>query len=55
MAKVFGNAGEVITNGVKEYVQEVSNHTFPEGANYFKMADEEYDKLVNELNRKKHT
>ncbi len=54
MAKVFGNAGEVIVNGVKEYVQEVSNHTFPESANYFTMADEEYDKLVKEMNGKKH-
>jgi 3-methyl-2-oxobutanoate hydroxymethyltransferase len=29
MAKVFGNAGEVILNGLKAYVSEVKSTTFP--------------------------
>jgi 3-methyl-2-oxobutanoate hydroxymethyltransferase len=46
MAKVYGNAGEVILNGVKQYVAEVSNGQFPQPENYFGMKDEEYDELV---------
>ena len=52
MAKVYGNAGEVIVNGLKQYVEEVTSNTFPERSNYFTMPDEEYDKLLKELNRK---
>jgi len=47
MAKVFGNAGEVILNGLKGYVQEVSDHTFPQPENWFGMPDEDYEELVN--------
>ncbi len=46
MAKVYGNAGEVILNGVKQYVAEVTNKEFPEPKNYFGMKDEEYEELV---------
>lgn len=49
MAKVFGNAGEVILNGLKQYVQEVGNKTFPAPENYFGMKDEEYEALIQEL------
>jgi 3-methyl-2-oxobutanoate hydroxymethyltransferase len=49
MAKVFGNAGEVILNGLKQYVQEVTTHTFPQPANYFTIPDEEYDKVLRTL------
>jgi len=49
MAKVFGNAGEVILNGLKGYVQEVSDHTFPQPENWFGMPDEDYEELVNSL------
>jgi 3-methyl-2-oxobutanoate hydroxymethyltransferase len=45
MAKVFGNAGEVILNGLQGYVQEVSNREFPQPENWFTMPDEEYDEL----------
>lgn len=45
MAKVFGNAGEIILNGLKQYVKEVSEHTFPQPENYFGMKDEEYEEL----------
>ena len=49
MAKVFGNAGEVILNGLKQYVQEVTDQTFPQPENWFGMKDEEYDELLNLL------
>ena len=29
MAKVFGNAGEVILKGLKQYVHDVTTHVFP--------------------------
>lgn len=45
MAKVFGNAGEVILNGLKQYVQEVSEKAFPAPENWFGMPDEEYEEL----------
>ncbi|NOY99922.1 MAG: 3-methyl-2-oxobutanoate hydroxymethyltransferase [Chloroflexi bacterium] len=45
MAKVFGNAGEVILNGLKQYVSEVKDTTFPAKENYFGMKDDEYDEL----------
>ncbi len=45
MAKVFGNAGEVILNGLKQYAAEVTNKTFPSPENWFGMKDEEFDEL----------
>ncbi len=49
MAKVFGNAGEVILNGLADYVQEVSDKSFPQPENWFTMKDEEYDELMSML------
>ena len=49
MAKVFGNAGEVILNGLKQYVTEVSDKSFPQPENWFTMKDEEYDELIKRL------
>ena len=49
MAKLFGNAGEVILNGLKAYVEEVSNQTFPQPENYFPMSDEDYNELLGML------
>jgi 3-methyl-2-oxobutanoate hydroxymethyltransferase len=46
MAKVFGNAGEVILNGLKQYCTEVSSKTFPQPENWFGMSDEEFDELT---------
>lgn len=45
MAKVFGNAGEVILKGLKDYVGEVTNKTFPQPENWFGMPDEEFEEL----------
>jgi 3-methyl-2-oxobutanoate hydroxymethyltransferase len=49
MAKVFGNAGEVILNGLKQYASEVTARTFPQPDNWFGMQDEEYDELLKLL------
>ena len=46
MAKVYGNAGEVILNGLKQYVQEVTSKEFPEPERYFGMKEEEYQELL---------
>ena len=46
MAKVFGNAGEVILNGMKEYAVEETNKTFPQPENWFGMKDEEFNELL---------
>lgn len=49
MARVFGNAGEVILNGLKCYHDEVIHRNFPQKENWFGMKDEEYDELVKML------
>ena len=49
MAKVFGNAGEVIQNGLTQYVKEVKETTFPAKENYFGMKDDEYNELMDLL------
>jgi 3-methyl-2-oxobutanoate hydroxymethyltransferase len=49
MAKVFGNAGEVILNGLTEYNKEVGDKSFPTEENYFGMKDEEYEELLKLL------
>jgi 3-methyl-2-oxobutanoate hydroxymethyltransferase len=49
MAKVFGEAGQVILTGLKQYVQEVTDQTFPGPDNYFTMKDEEFDELAKLL------
>jgi hypothetical protein len=45
MAKVFGNAGEVILNGFKQYVPK-SHRQFPSRRTTSRMKDEEYDELL---------
>jgi 3-methyl-2-oxobutanoate hydroxymethyltransferase len=49
MAKVFGNAGEVILNGLKQYVQEVKDTSFPQREHWFTMKDDVYDELMDDL------
>ncbi len=46
MAKVYADAGKLITDGLKEYVDEVKNKTFPQPENWFGISDEEYDELM---------
>ena len=49
MAKVFADAGSVISEGLNRYVSEVSDKTFPGPENWFGMPDEEYDELLKLL------
>jgi 3-methyl-2-oxobutanoate hydroxymethyltransferase len=52
MAKVFGNAGEVILKGLKAYHDEVKASTFPARENWFTMPDGEFDGLQRLLKSK---
>ncbi len=45
MAKVFGDAGKVILDGLRQYVQEVTDRSFPQPDNWFGMPDEEFEEL----------
>jgi 3-methyl-2-oxobutanoate hydroxymethyltransferase len=49
MAKVFGNAGEVILDGLVQYVQEVQDTTFPQPENWFTIKDDDYQELLGLL------
>lgn len=49
MAKVFGDAGQVILEGLKQYAQEVTEGTFPQPENWFGMPEDEYDELIKLL------
>jgi 3-methyl-2-oxobutanoate hydroxymethyltransferase len=50
MAKVFGNAGEIILQGLKQYVEEVTSEVFPQPENWFTIEDDEYEELARLLN-----
>jgi 3-methyl-2-oxobutanoate hydroxymethyltransferase len=45
MAKVYGNAGEVILNGLRQYVAEVVDRQFPQPENWFGITDEQWQEL----------
>lgn len=45
MAKKYGDAGQVIGDGLKKYVEEVTNRIFPESERYFGIKEEEYAEL----------
>jgi 3-methyl-2-oxobutanoate hydroxymethyltransferase len=49
MAKVFGEAGQVILNGLKQYAAEVRQRQFPQPDNWFGMPDDEYQELLGLL------
>jgi 3-methyl-2-oxobutanoate hydroxymethyltransferase len=51
MAKVYADAGQAILNGLKQYVQEVTDKTFPQPENWFGIKDEEYDELLELLDK----
>lgn len=55
MAKRFGDAGKVITDGLRQYVAEVTERTFPEAERYFGMKEEEYTDLLALLEGESHT
>ncbi len=45
MARVYGNAGEVIVNGLKQYVADVINKDFPQPENWFTIKDDVWTEL----------
>ncbi len=45
MAKVYGNAGEVLQNGLIQYNKEVKDKTFPKKENWFTINDDEFEQL----------
>jgi 3-methyl-2-oxobutanoate hydroxymethyltransferase len=45
MAKVYGNTGEVILTGLKQYVAEVAARRFPQPENWFGIKDEQLAEL----------
>jgi 3-methyl-2-oxobutanoate hydroxymethyltransferase len=49
MAKVFGDAGRVILDGLKQYAAEVTQRQFPQPENWFGMTDDEYRELLRLL------
>jgi 3-methyl-2-oxobutanoate hydroxymethyltransferase len=49
MAKVFADAGKLIEDGLRQYVQEVTERQFPQPENWFGMPDDEYDELIDLL------
>jgi 3-methyl-2-oxobutanoate hydroxymethyltransferase len=49
MAKVYGNAGEVILNGLKQYVAEVTDKSFPQPENWFGIKDDQLIELERML------
>ncbi len=51
MAKVYGNAGEVILNGLKQYVAEVTGKQFPQPDNWFGMKDDQLADLKRWLEK----
>lgn len=49
MAKVFGEAGKVILEGLQSYVAEVTQKQFPQPENWFGIPDQEYEDLLQLL------
>jgi 3-methyl-2-oxobutanoate hydroxymethyltransferase len=49
MAKVFGDAGKIILDGLRQYAQEVTDGEFPTEENYFGIKDEEFSDLLELL------
>jgi 3-methyl-2-oxobutanoate hydroxymethyltransferase len=49
MAKVFGNAAEVILSGLKRYVDEVTSKEFPQPENWFTIKDDQFGELLKSL------
>ena len=49
MAKKYADAGKVIGDGLKQFVEEVTAKVFPEPERYFKMKDEEFAELTRLL------
>jgi len=53
MAKVFGEAGKVILDGLQLYAREVQQGEFPQPEHYFGMPDEEFEQLLELIESEK--
>jgi 3-methyl-2-oxobutanoate hydroxymethyltransferase len=51
MARVYADAGQVITDGIKQYVEDVTTRDFPQRENWFTMRDDAFDELTSLLER----
>jgi 3-methyl-2-oxobutanoate hydroxymethyltransferase len=51
MAKVYGNAGDIILKGLQQYNQEVKGGSFPQPENWFTIKDDEFNDLLTLLNK----
>ncbi|MFN2157032.1 MAG: 3-methyl-2-oxobutanoate hydroxymethyltransferase, partial [Anaerolineae bacterium] len=49
MARVYGDAGKIITDGLKQYAADVTDRDFPQRENWFTMKDEAYEDLLKML------
>jgi 3-methyl-2-oxobutanoate hydroxymethyltransferase len=49
MARVYGNAGEVIVTGLKQYVADVVSGDFPQPENWFTIRDSAFEELTEML------
>jgi 3-methyl-2-oxobutanoate hydroxymethyltransferase len=49
MARVYGDAGKVILDGIKGYVEDVTTRDFPQRENWFTMKDDAYEDLLKLL------
>ena len=49
MARVYGDAGKVILDGIKQYAEDVTTLDFPQRENWFTMKDEAFADLTNLL------
>lgn len=46
MARVYGDAGKIILDGIKGYVEDVTTRDFPQRENWFTMKDDAYEDLL---------
>ena len=49
MARVYGDAGKVILDGIKQYAEDVTTRDFPQRENWFTMKDEAFEDLSDLL------
>ena len=49
MARVYGNAGQIILDGIGQYVKDVTTRDFPQRENWFTMKDEQFEDLTQML------
>jgi 3-methyl-2-oxobutanoate hydroxymethyltransferase len=45
MARVYGDAGKVILDGIKQYADDVTTRDFPQRENWFTMKDDAFEEL----------